>query len=399
MDPLAITGVGVVSPVGIGHDEFFAAQQDVKAAKERAFANDSLVLPRELFPDARVAETRNFDATKFLGDKGLRNFDRLTKMMIVAGKLALEDAGIKKNGEFISLKPEQVGIISSTAYGSLEAITELNLVAEKEDPRYINPARFPNTVINAAAGYVSIWEDLRAPNVTIVDGNCGALDAILSCETHLAHERADAFLIGGGEALSEPLYRAFRMLGVVCEGDEPWEPGDSHTNGMRLGEGAAYLCVERAHEAKARGARLRGLLLGYGTAFDAPHSEAVLVHPSIDSVTRAVRAAVKDAGLSPNDIDAVVASASGIERFDAAELMGLSRGLREDVLIASPKSILGETFGAHGALGMACGLAWLEGVAPAPILSGRARDKIEHVVVTTTGYYGNVSAAVLGRAA
>lgn len=398
MEAMAITGFGVVSPVGIGHDEFMHAVNNADEAKARAFTSKSVVLPPETFPDARVAEALQFDAAKYLGDKGLRNFDRLTKLMIVAGKLALEDAGLKKDGQFIALKPEQVGIISSTAYGSLEAITELNLVAELEDPRYINPARFPNTVINAAAGYVSIWEDLRAPNVTIVDGNCGALDAILSCETHLAHGRADAFLIGGGEALSEPLYRAFRMLGVVCEGDATWEPGDSHSNGMRLGEGAAYLCVERMNEAKARGARLRGVLAGYGTAFDAPESEAVLVHPSIDAVTRAVRAAVRDAGIQPSDVDAVVASASGIERFDAAELMGLSRGLREDVLIAAPKSMLGETFGAHGALGMACALAWLEGATPSPVLSGRARDKINHVVVTTTGYYGNVSAAVLRRA-
>ena len=165
-------------------------------------------------------------------------------------------------------------IISATAYGSLDAITELNLVAEREDPRYINPARFPNTVINAAAGYVSIWEDLRAPNVTIVDGNCGALDAWLTAETHLAHQRADVFLVGGGEVVSEPLYRAFRKLGLVAEGDAAWSPGESSANGMRPGEGAPYVCVERPAEARPPGATVRALPVGYGTAFSPPESEA-----------------------------------------------------------------------------------------------------------------------------
>ena len=189
--------------MGLGEDSLREAFSDPSGATARAFGGEPTVLDPEKFPEAHGAEVWGFEPKEHLGPKGHRNFDRLTKYLIVAGKLALESAGVKKDGEFVSaLKPEQVGVCSSTAYGSLDSITELNLVAELEDPRYINPARFPNTVINAAAGYVSIWEDLRAPNATIVDGNCGALDAVLSCETHLAHRRADAFLVGGGDASS-----------------------------------------------------------------------------------------------------------------------------------------------------------------------------------------------------
>lgn len=398
MRPLAVTGVGCVAPFAIGFDAFCEGLRDPAAARARAFEGPCSTLPEDKLPGAHGAEVRGFDPNAWLGDKGHRNFDRLTRYLIVAGKLALEHAGIKKDGAFLgSLGPDQVGICSSTAYGSLDSITELNLVAELEDPRYINPARFPNTVINAAAGYVSIWEDLRAPNVTIVDGNCGALDAVLSCETHLAHRRADAFLVGGGDVLTEPLYLAFQKLGALAEGSATWAPGREGSTGIRLGEGAAYLLVERRDEAEKRGAKLRAIVAGYGTAFEAPANEARLLNPTPVAVERAVRMALDDAGLSPERVDAVCSSAAGIARYDAAELHGIERLLGRDVAIAAPKGLWGECFSGSAALGMAAAVAWLDaGVPPSPLVAGRARDT-RAVVVVSAGYYGNVSAVVLKR--
>lgn len=381
MKPLAVTGIGVVSPFGVGWEPFRAALSDPDSAAKRAFGGVSSVLEGEAEAGA-VAEVWNFDASDTLGKKGLRNLDRLTRMLVVAARVGLEDAGIKKDGEFIALAPQRVGICSSTAYGSLDAITELNLVAELEDPRYINPARFPNTVINAAAGYVSIWEDLQAPNCTVVDGNCGALDALLTGETHLLHRRGDAFLVGGGESLSKPLFVAFDQLGAIPQG-------------LRLGEGAAYLILERLSEARDRGARFRGVVAGYGTAFDPPASDALLVHASKDSVMRAVRAAIADAHLEAEQIDAVVAAQCGLEELDAAENDGLFEVLRPDTLVAAPKQLFGETLGGSGALGMAAALAWFDGAAPAPTLRGTLEKALEHVLVLTVGFYGNVSAVVL----
>lgn len=399
MKPLAITGVGTVSPVALDWSGFVAALRDPEAAARRAFDGPCTALPFEKLPNARAAEVRGFDANVYLGDKGHRNFDRLTKYLIVAAKSALESAGVKRDGKFISaLGPDQVGICSSTAYGSLDSITELNIVAELEDPRYINPARFPNTVINAAAGYVSIWEDLRAPNVTVVDGNCGAMDAVLMCETHLAHRRADAFLVGGGDVLSEPLYVAFEKLGALAEGDAEWGPGREGSQGLRLGEGAAYLCVERRSEAEARGAKVRAVIAGYGTAFESPTNEALLLNATPIAVARAIRLALDDAGLPHSSVDAVCASCGGIPRYDAAELYGIEQALGADVAIAAPKSMWGECFAGAGALAMAASVAWIEGVPPAPLVSGIARPETNVVVAIASGYYGNVSAVVIRRA-
>jgi 3-oxoacyl-(acyl-carrier-protein) synthase len=381
---LAITGLGVVSPIAVGREAFEAALRD--PARMKAFTAESTVFDPQKIGRTHVAEVRDFDATKYLGDKGLRNFDRLTRFLIVAGKHALEDAGVKREGRFVAYDPSRVGICSSTAYGSLDAITELNLVAELEDPRYINPARFPNTVINAAAGYVSIWEDLRAPNVTVVDGNCGALDAVLSAETHLAHGRADAFLVGGGEVLSEALYLAFRKLGVVAE-------LEGH-DGLHLGEGAAYAFVERYDEAKARSATIRGLISGYSTAFDPPSRDALLVHVASDPIRRALEGALADAGIEARDVDVVASSIAGLDVMDRAEREGIRAVLR-DTPIAAPKKIFGETFGGSGALGMAAAVAWFAGAPVGPMAEGGAPSKIRTAVVLTVGFYGNVSAVVL----
>jgi 3-oxoacyl-(acyl-carrier-protein) synthase len=398
MTPLAITGLGIVSPIGVGRSAFCEALTDPASAKRKAFSGPRSVLSDERFALAHVAEVGEFDATQYLGDKGLRNFDRLTRMLIVAAKHALEDAGLKRDGEFVASARERVGICAATAYGSLDSITEINRVAELEHPRYLNPSRFPNTVINSAAGYVSIWEGLEGPNVTVVDGNCGALDAVLTADTHLTNGRADALLVGGGEVLSEPLYVAFDRLGVISEGDRPSTPGDVTSRGTHLGEGAALLLVESAAHAQARGANALAYIVGFGHAFEPPAAEAQLVHASDKAVERAVRAALADAGLASEDISLVACAESGVNRIDMAEEEGLARVFGSDVPTVATKAVWGETFGAAGALSMAAALAWFSGAKPFPLLRGELSRDVQTVLVTAMGYYGNVSAVVLKKA-
>ncbi len=379
---LAVTGCGVVSPLGIGREAFVdgLASEDPRAI---AFTSPSELLDPAL--DAISAEVSAFDAKAWLGKKGHRNFDRLTKFLITAAKLALRDAKLKTDdAEWIGVSPSRAGICSATAYGSLDAITELNRVAELEAPRYINPARFPNTVINAAAGYVSIWEDLRAPNTTIVDGNCGALDAVLTAKTHLDHDRGDVFLVGGGEVVSEPLYLALRKLELIRD----------QSAGLECGEGAAYVVVERPAEADARGAKILCEITGYGTAFEPPTSEALLAHVSEAAVARAMEEALADAKLKASDVDIVSSAAGGIARFDEAELRGIAR-VCPDAAVLAPKQFFGETFGAAGALAMAHAVAMFEGGSVLPLVRGTATSTPTSIIALAVGHYGNVSAVVL----
>lgn len=384
MEPRAITGYATASVLGVGREAFAAALASPLVeppGEEGARAVESFDAAK--YPGARVLEVPGFDATRWLGDKGLRVLDRLTKLLVVTARLALVDAGLKKDGAFTALPAERVGVCLSNAYGSLEAMTELDRVAQLEDRRYINPQKFPNTVSNSASGYVSIWEGLRALNVTVSDGNCGALDAFLLADMHLASERADAVLVGGGEAMSEALYLAFQKLGML--------------GATELGEGVGFVSLEPLDGARARGAAVLAELVGYGTSFAAPRHEAILAHAEPRALASALTLALADAGVTPADVDLVVSGVSGLSAFDSSELTAIAEVLGP-VPVAAPKRVLGETLGGGGILGVSAALEWLRGAPPSPLVVGQAKDRVRTVVVTSVGYYGNASAVVLRAA-
>jgi 3-oxoacyl-[acyl-carrier-protein] synthase II len=382
MNPHAITGIGVASALGTGRAAFLESM--------RAGAKASV-------KDGR-AEVPGFDPTKYLGDKGLRGLDRLTKLLIVAAREALHDAGLKKDGSWSARGGEDVGIVVSNAYGSLEAITELDRVSILEDARYINPSRFPLTVANSAAGYASIWEDIRAANVSVSDGNCGGLDAAACADVLLAQKRARAVLLCGAEAMSDALHLAFQRLGAVGS-----RAGRAQTDTKAfLGEGAAVLVLEPSELARERSADVMAELVGYGTGFEAPPRETSLLHASSDALQRAIAEALSDAGAAPADVDVVVSGVSGLRVFDEAELLAIGRALDGDRCVLAPKLVLGETLGGGGTFGMLSAMAVLREAprAPAPYaVRGALRTAPRTALVTSMGYYGNASAVVMRAAA
>jgi len=378
--PRAITGFGIVSALGIGREAFFEGMREPPpqpASTQSIEAFDATAYQKPL-----IIEVKDFDASRYLGDKGLRSLDRQTKLLVVATRLCLQDAGLKKEGAYVALSPERVGFCASNAYGSLESITELDRVAVLEDARYINPAKFPNTVANSASGYASIWEDLRALNVAVSDGNCGALDAVTCANIYLEAGRADAIVVGGAEALSEPLYMAFQKVGAL-------------TAEAKLGEGAALFVLEREDVAASRGAKALAFVAGSGTAFGAPSHDGPLLHASTEAMERAITLALADASLSAQDVELVVSGATGSGSFLEAELGAVTRVFGSDTAIAAPKAMFGETLGAGGAMGMAAALAWMDGVPVRTVVAGRVKEQPRVVVVTALGFYGNATAVVM----
>lgn len=380
----SVTGIGIVSSLGVGRSAFFEA---MRAGALPAEGSHETASWRASGPPVRQpAEVPDFDAAKYLGDKGLRSLDRLTKLLIVAARLGLQDAGLKRDGAWTTGAPDRVGIVTSNAYGSLEVITELDRVALLEDARYINPSRFPLTVSNSAAGYASIWEELRAINVSVSDGNCGALDAFACADVFLDQSRADVLLVGGAEALSEALAVAFARLGAF-DG-----PGDQ----LRLGEGAALVALETPAAAAARCANVICTVTGYGTAFVPPEREAALVYASVPALERAIASALADAGGDgTRDVDLVVSGLSGLQPFDDAERLAIERAVGESACVVAPKRALGETLGAGGALGVVAAIAYLCEGARSHVVRGELRAQPRRALVTSMGYYGNASALVV----
>jgi 3-oxoacyl-[acyl-carrier-protein] synthase II len=373
--------VGVASALGTGALDTLGASVHPHASSERP--NPITSFDASPYGAPKVLEVPDFAPAAILGDKGLRTLDRLTKLLLVAARLALVDAGLKREGAWTALSPEQVGVVCSNAYGSLEAITELDRVLVLEDPRYINPAKFPNTVSNSASGYISIWEELRALNVTVSDGNCGGLDAFSCADLFLDSGRAEAILTGGGEAMSEALFLAFDKLGAL-------------SHGSCVGEGASFMVVEPLERAEARSARVLATAEGYGTAFAAPpEGHPSLLFTSHRAIERSMQAALRDAGIAPESIDLVVSNASGVELFDREERAAIDAVFGPTMPIAAPKQNFGETLGASAALAVAASLAWLGGVKPTCLVRGDLSRDVRTVLVSSVGYYGNASALVL----
>lgn len=392
MTPRIVTGCGVVSALGIGRATFFEAI----GSGARSASGDGVVetFNASKYPGARVAEARGFDPATYLGDKGLRTLDRLSKLLIVSARLALDDAALKTRGQWVGGGedarpwPERVGLVVSSAYGSLEAITELDRVALLEDARYINPSRFPLTVSNSAAGYASIWEDLRALNVTVSDGNCGALDAIACADLLLDSARADVLLVGGAEAMTEALFVGFRRLNLDLHSGVDASSADRAC----LGEAAALVALETADGARARGAKSWGEVRGYGTSFAAPEHAGSLVHATATALEHAIASALADAGIAPDQVDLAVSGISGLRAFDDAERSAIRRVLGNEVPLATPKMTFGETLGASGAMAMLTALAYLNS---SPGALPRVRNGAHTAVITSLGYYGNASALVM----
>lgn len=395
MRPLAITGLGVVSSLGVGWDAFRDAYVN---SAEGNFSERPETVPRDPSAALRVAEVAGFDAKKYVGDKGLRANDRLTKLSLVAARLGLEHAGLKRDGAFSGAGADEVGVVASTAYGSTEAIAENNRIAKLEDPRYLNPARFPNTVINSAFGYVSIWEDLRALNVTVTNGPTGALDAVSCAGVYLEAGRARAILAGGAEASSELLWDSLHRIGALDD-TARWtcDAASARGAGTRLGEAAALLALELPEAARARGARVWGEVVGYGSAFDAAEDPRHLVAPSTRALGVAIDEALRDAGLSAGDVDVVFTGLSWLPEVHECERAALASAL-PGVAQSAPKKRQGETLGASGAMALACACACFEGAPVGDVIFGEAPAQVRVAVITAMGFYGNASALVVRRA-
>jgi 3-oxoacyl-[acyl-carrier-protein] synthase II len=372
---IVITGSSVISPFGVG----------VAAFREGLLGHgrpaESSVLPADAFPSPRTREVRDWEPNAILGSKGHRHFDRLTRFLAVSARLALRDAGFRDGDEWRGRDTASFGVVSATAFGSLDEITEQNRIAEFEDPRYINPTRFPNTVINAAAGYVSIREELRGPNTTIVSGRTGALMALAHARGQLEDGEVHASLVGGGEVVSEALYVALDRLGLF-----------ERYPALALAEGAGFLTLEREGDVIERGGRVLARLGGESAAFEPPGDEAAMTHASVSAATRALAGAVRG-----QEVGAVVISSSAIESLAAAEREAVHQVLGE-VPVFAPCAHVGEAFAASGVFAVSAALMLLNDQALANAALGVAHSAPKSVAVLALGHEGQASAVVLERA-
>ncbi|NQT22651.1 MAG: hypothetical protein HQ579_04335 [Candidatus Omnitrophica bacterium] len=199
---IAITGIGVLASTGIGKDAFWKGLKDGKSGMRPVSLFDTSNLGSKL-----AGEIVNFDPKAILGQKGLRNLDRTTLLVMCASKLALDDAGLP------SPVPEEetdyFGVTLGSTMGSIWSISEFDKTALRDGPRSVNPALFPNTVINSPASHISIKFNIKGFNTTISTGFCSSIDAIYYAMNMINLYEYHTVLVGGVEELCERLIRVF----------------------------------------------------------------------------------------------------------------------------------------------------------------------------------------------
>jgi 3-oxoacyl-[acyl-carrier-protein] synthase II len=354
---IVITGLGVLASNGIGKADFWKALE----------AGASGIRPATLFDTANLrahlaGEIKDFNAEAILGQKGLRNLDRSTKLALSASKLAFDDAGLRT--PVSEDEADFYGVVLGTTMGSVWSISEFDKEALRGGPRSVNPALFPNTVINSPASQISIKFNIQGLNSTLSTGFCSSLDAIYYAMNMMRLYEYRIVLAGGVEELCEQTYKGFYKIGHLA-GSRPGKeeldcPFDKRRNGIILGEGACIVILEELTAALDRGANIYAELLGYGTAFD-PESRNIY-SPKAKGAAQAIKNCLRDAGLDAGDIGYVSATANSTLDCDAMETVALKAvfgSKAKAIPVSSIKSMVGETFSASGAMNLAAGLAAL----------------------------------------
>lgn len=368
---IVITGVGVLASNGIGKEEFWSnLNKGISGIK-----------PVTLFDTSKTkcklaGEISNFKPEDYLGPKGLRNLDRATKLALVAAKLAIDDSDLQITEE----NTDDMGVSLGTTLGSVWSISEFDKEALREGPRSVNPAHFPNTVINSPASQISIKFNIKGFNATISSGFSSSLDAIGYAMNFIKLGRVKAVLAGGVEELCLQTFLGFYKIGHLA-GSRPGKieincPYDKRRNGIVLGEGAAILILEELEHAKKRNAKIYGEILGYGTVFD-PKSKNIY-NPKGDGAAEAMEEALENAELKPENIDYISSTANSTLDCDVMETRAIKKtfGKRAyKIPISSIKSIIGECFSASGALETAAGVFTLKDSLMPPTINYEMKDR------------------------
>jgi 3-oxoacyl-[acyl-carrier-protein] synthase II len=378
MRRVVITGIGLVTPVGVGRE----------LAWERLLAGRSGAVPIEHFKvddlpcrigclvprvDGRGGGSSDdpgaFDPDKAMSPKEQRRVDDFILFAMAAADEAVADANFPRDTDE---QKNRAGVLIGSGIGGLNAIAENALILQRDGPRKISPFFIPSALINLASGQVSIRYGLRGPNHSVVTACATGAHAIGDAARLIKYGDADVMVAGGAEAaicrLGMAGFAASRALSTGFN-DRPQEasrPYDKDRDGFVMGEGAGVVVLEEYEHAKKRGAKIYAEVTGYGLSGDAHHITAPAEDG--DGGFRAMTAALARAGLKPSDIDYVNAHGTSTPLGDEIELRAVERlfGAAADGLsLSSTKSAIGHLLGAAGAVEtIFCALAIRDGIIP-----------------------------------
>jgi 3-oxoacyl-[acyl-carrier-protein] synthase II len=342
---VVVTGLGIVSPVGIGvagaWDSILAGRSGITRITR---------FDASAFASQIAGEVRDFEVGKYLPVKEARRFDTFVHYGTAAAIEAVEDAGIVAT----EANAERIGVNIGSGIGGLPMIEDTLAILRESGPRRISPFFIPGTIINMVAGNLSIRYGFKGPNLAITTACTTSTHCIGESARLIAYGDADVMVAGGSESTVCPLaiggFSAARALST--RNDEPAlasRPWDRQRDGFVLGEGAGIVVLEELEQARARGARIYAELVGYGMSADAHHMTAPCADG--DGARRCMLNALRDARVNPDEVDYINAHGTSTPLGDVSETIAVKRCFGDHarkLAVSSTKSMTGHLLGAAG---------------------------------------------------
>jgi len=344
---VVVTGVGLVSAVGTGTEQTWAAVRSGSNGISRITSFDAAQFSCQI-----AAEVRDFDPLNYIEKKEARKMGRFIHFAIAASDFATASAGLKITPE----NDERAGIYIGSGIGGFEVIEREHKILLEKGPSRMSPFFIPATIINLASGYVSIRTGAKGPNSATATACTTSAHAVGDSFRLIQRGDADVMICGGAEACVTPMgiggFAAMRALST--RNDEPHRacrPWDQGRDGFIVGEGAGILVLEEMETAQRRGAPILAELVGYGMSADAHH----ITSPPEDGdgAYRVMKAALRDAGLEPSQIDYINAHGTSTDVGDRIETVAIKRTFGEHaykLAVSSTKSMTGHLLGGAGGL-------------------------------------------------
>ncbi len=351
---VAVTGLGVISALGGDGDEFWQALQAGRAGIGPLQAVDPALLRF-----SNGAEVRNYAPARHFDEKELGLLDRFAQFGVIAAREAIARAGVQWTAQL----RESTAIITGSCVGGQTTEDEGFVSLYRNNIARVNPFTIPRTMGNAAASRISLETGVVGPTYTVSTACSSSNHAIGQAFWMVRSGAAAMAITGGSEAIfSLGFLKAWEAMRVVSP--DTCRPFSKDRRGLILGEGAAMLVLEPLDAARARGAPILGEIIGFGMSSDAFH----ITQPSPDGAARAMRSALSDAGLTPNDIGYINAHGTGTLANDPAETAAIRKVFlahADRLAVSSTKSMHGHTLGAAGAIEAAATLLALRhGILP-----------------------------------
>lgn len=403
---VAVTGIGLVTPVGVGNDATWQAVCEGRSGVHRITKFDPTEHKTQI-----AAEINGFDPELYMNAKEARKTDTFIQYAVTAAKFALEDSGLEITEE---LSP-RMGTIIGSGIGGMETYVNTVLMMNEKGPGRLSPFFITNIINNMAAGYVSIFFNAKGPNCCTTTACAASAHAIGYAAQAIRNGEADAMFAGGTEAPVIPLtfagFNAMRALST--RNDEPSKasrPFDKERDGFIIGEGSGMLILEELESAKKRGAHIYAEIVGYGMSSDASHITA----PSLDGPERCMKAALHDGEVNPDEIDYINAHGTSTPLNDANETNAIKQVFGErayKIPVSSTKSMTGHLLGAAGAVEAAFSVLALEhGILPPTInyefpdpecdldyVPNQAREAGIRTVLSNSFGFGGTNASLIFR--